>query len=157
MENPNLFEKRIHRIGGVDIAIHGVGVNGHLAFNEPDSEANSRTRIVLLAQSTRVANSRFFKELSHVPTHGITVGMATIMETKKIYLLAFGETKKTAMRRALAETASLNNPASILQSHSNTVYVLDVESSSEICAPPQPAVTRGSKSLEDHSTRELVA
>ena len=130
--NPDLYEQRLKDIGGVDVAVHGIGVNGHLAFNEPGSPHNSRTRIVELTESTRIANSRFFTSLEAVPRLAITVGLETIMEARKNYLIAFGHTKRNAITAAIEGPISVTTPASILQHHSNTVYLLD-EQSQMVC------------------------
>ena len=130
-------------IGGVDVAIHGIGVNGHLAFNEPGSRHNSRTRIVELTESTRIANSRFFTSLVAVPTLAITVGLETIMEAEKNYLIAFGNTKRNAMTEAIDGPVDLSMPASVLQQHHNTVYLLDEQAlmiSPEVHYANQPPV-----------------
>ena len=136
MNNPALFEQRIKRVAGIDVAIHGIGVNGHLAFNEPHSNFNSRTRIVELADSTRLANSRFFDCKDLVPTHGITVGLGTAMEAAKIYLLAFGREKRKAVFNAIVGRCRVANPASILQAHGNAVYMLDREAASDTWVAP---------------------
>ena len=131
IENPALFEEKVVEAGGIDIAVHGIGINGHLGFNEPGSKVNSRTRTVALTESTRIANSRFFSCLDRVPTHGVTVGLKTIVEAKKIYLLAFGEAKKRVVVQAISGGRASKNPASVLQSHGNTVYILDRASAAE--------------------------
>ena len=84
-------------LGGVDLQLLGIGQNGHIGFNEPGTPFSSRTHIVTLEQDTREANSRFFNSIDEVPTHAITMGIASILESKEILLLVSGETKAEAL------------------------------------------------------------
>lgn len=85
------YEQLIKELGGVDLQLLGIGQNGHIGFNEPGTPFSSRTHIVTLAENTRIANSRFFNSLEEVPTHAITMGIASILESKEILLLVSGE------------------------------------------------------------------
>jgi glucosamine-6-phosphate deaminase len=124
------FEHRIRDWGGVDLQILGVGPNGHIAFNEPGSPFDSRTRTVELTASTRQANARFFEHPDEVPTRAISQGIGTILESRHALLLAFGEGKAPAIG-ALVEGASTPEvPVSALQRHADVdVYVDDAAAS----------------------------
>ncbi len=87
------YEENIIKAGKIDIQILGIGVNGHIGFNEPGTPFTSRTHIVTLDESTREVNSRFFQSIDDVPTHAITMGIETIMESQEIVLLVSGEQK----------------------------------------------------------------
>jgi glucosamine-6-phosphate deaminase len=112
---------------GIDIALLGIGENAHIAFNEPGTAFDSKTRIVNLTASTRNANARFFKGKEPVPKQAITIGLGTIMKAKKVILIALGKKKAFAIKKMLAKP---NNkaPASILQKHGNSEAFCDTES-----------------------------
>ena len=124
------YEKKIKEYGGVDLQILGLGVNGHIAFNEPESPFDSRTRIIQLKEDTIEANSRFFEKKEDVPRQAITMGIGTIMESKKIILIATGKGKAQAIKDSLEGEISTKCPASVLRNHPNVIFVLDKESSS---------------------------
>ncbi|WAA09885.1 glucosamine-6-phosphate deaminase [Fervidibacillus albus] len=121
------YERMIQEAGGINIQILGIGRNGHIAFNEPGTPFSSRTHIVELAESTRKANARFFQSIDEVPTHSITMGIASIMESQKILLLASGPSKAEPIRRLFTEPISESFPASILKQHPNVVIIADKE------------------------------
>ena len=129
------FEAQIRACGGVDLWLLGIGTNGHIAFNEPGSAPNSRTRQVDLTQETIQANARFFQNTEDVPRTAITAGIATICDAKKILLLATGANKAQAIQHALHDTPSPQCPASFLQSHPNCTFILDKEAASQINKP----------------------
>ncbi|WP_309545301.1 glucosamine-6-phosphate deaminase [Virgibacillus dokdonensis] len=110
------YEKRIKQAGNIDLQILGLGLNGHIGFNEPGTPFTSRTHIVQLDESTRQANARFFISLDEVPTQAITMGIKTIMESEQIVLLVSGEGKAGALKRVVNGEVSEGFPASILQS-----------------------------------------
>ena len=87
------YEKQIEAAGGIDLQILGIGNNGHIGFNEPGSSIYSRTRLVTLDNSTRIANSYEFANISHVPRLAITMGIHSIMKAKRIFLMAWGQGK----------------------------------------------------------------
>lgn len=93
------YDLLINRLGGIDLQILGIGHNGHIGFNEPGSSVNSRTQVVRLTESTRKANAKFFKSFDDVPTHAITMGIASILESKEILLLASGRLKAKVIER----------------------------------------------------------
>ena len=111
---------------GIDLCILGIGTNGHIAFNEPDSSFKSRTRVVNLSEQTIKDNSRFFNSIDDVPTQAITMGLGTIMESKKIILIASGDHKLNILNVAMNGEVTKDVPASILQNHENVeVYYCD--------------------------------
>lgn len=123
------YDKKISDAGGIDLQILGIGTNGHIGFNEPGSTSDSKTRIVNLDPSTIAANSRFFNSIDEVPTKAISMGLDTIFKAKKIILMAFGETKKSAIKKLMqAEKFDQDFPASILLSHPNVEIIVDEES-----------------------------
>ncbi|MBW9234519.1 6-phosphogluconolactonase, partial [Leptospira santarosai] len=95
----------------------GIGVNGHIGFNEPGTSFLSKTHVVELADETREENAKYFPSKEDVPKHAITMGISTIMKAKKIVLLAFGEHKLEAIKRLRFEGISEDFPASILKEH----------------------------------------
>ena len=119
------YEDLIKQNGGIDLQILGIGQNGHIGFNEPGSRFESRTHVVQLSDSTRQANSRYFQSLADVPTHAITMGIQTILESKKIILLASGESKANAVKRLLTEEPTEELPASALKTHPDVVVIVD--------------------------------
>lgn len=126
------YEKAIIDAGGIDLQVLGIGRNGHIAFNEPGSSFDSRTRVVDLDQDTIEANSRFFKNISEVPRQAITMGLATIMECKKIVILANGKSKAEAVAKAVEGEATEEVPASTLQRHGDVMFVLEKEAASKL-------------------------
>ena len=120
------FEDKIVGSMGIDLCILGIGTNGHIAFNEPGSSFLSRTRVVNLDEQTIKDNSRFFDSIDDVPTQAITMGLGTIMESKKIVLMVNGIKKKSILNQAMFGTITEDIPASILQEHKNVkVYYSD--------------------------------
>jgi glucosamine-6-phosphate deaminase len=119
------YEEKIRSAGHVNVQILGLGLNGHIGFNEPGSSFQSRTHIVDLAESTRRANARFFDSINEVPSKAITMGIGTIMESKKILLLVSGEKKATALAKLLNDEVSEDFPASVLKQHENVLVIAD--------------------------------
>ncbi|PLS17936.1 glucosamine-6-phosphate deaminase [Bacillus sp. M6-12] len=119
------YDKLIEQLGGVDMQILGIGQNGHIGFNEPGTPFSSRTRIVRLENSTRMANSRFFSNMDEVPSQAITMGISSILDSKEIILLASGSAKAPAIKRLLTEEVSENFPASALKLHKNVTIIAD--------------------------------
>ncbi len=130
-DNPMLecqaFETKILAVGGVDLWLLGIGGNGHVAFNEPGSSVDSRTRLVSLTQETIDANSdgRFFKKASDVPRCALSAGIGTIREARSILLLATGEKKARAVADAVDGPFTPDCPASLLQDHPNCTFIVD--------------------------------
>lgn len=119
------YEDKIRAAGGIDLQILGIGTDGHIGFNEPTSSLASRTRIKTLTPRTTQDNARFFGKIGDVPQHVITMGVGTIMEARKVFLLAFGETKSQAIAGAVEGPVTALNPASVLQFHPSTKVFVD--------------------------------
>ena len=120
------YEKAIKDAGGIDLQVLGIGSDGHVGFNEPTSSFASRTRIKTLSQRTVTDNARFFDgDESHVPHHCITMGIGTIMDARRILMLAFGEGKADAIADAVEGPVASIVPASILQHHANAKFFID--------------------------------
>jgi glucosamine-6-phosphate deaminase len=112
------YDDAIAAAGGIDLLLLGIGRNGHLAFNEPGSPPDSRTRRVALADETREDNARDFgAAAATMPTHAVTVGMATILAARRLLVLAFGERKRDVVREALRGPVHPALPASYLRRH----------------------------------------
>lgn len=110
------YEGEIAAAGGLDLTFLGLGSNGHIGFNEPGTPFDSHTRVVALTESTRAANAPLFPD-GNVPTHAITMGIRTILESKSIVLLASGDKKRPAIERLRSGEISENFPASALWRH----------------------------------------
>ena len=126
------YEKLIESMGGVDIQLLGIGHNGHIGFNEPDSTFAKTTHCVDLAESTIEANKRFFASVDDVPRQAYTMGIGTIMKAKKILLIVNGESKADAVAKAFFGPVTPEVPASILQFHSDVVVIGDSAALSKI-------------------------
>lgn len=126
-EECKAYDKSIEYAGGVDIQILGIGNNGHIGFNEPDTELKVNTHITELTKDTIQANSRFFQTPQEVPHQAITMGVASIMKAKKILLLASGASKAEIIQRLLEGKINTLVPASLLQVHSDVIVLVDQE------------------------------
>ncbi|MFD2705792.1 glucosamine-6-phosphate deaminase [Salibacterium lacus] len=124
-EEARRYEKQIQQSGGIDLQLLGIGENGHIGFNEPGSSFHSRTHVVELKPSTREANARFFESEEDVPHQAVTMGIATIMESRRILLLASGSRKKEALTALLEGKQTENFPASVLQNHPYVTIIAD--------------------------------
>ncbi len=116
----------------VDVQILGIGSNGHIAFNEPGSDFESKTHVVELKEQTRKDNARFFDSIDDVPTQAITMGIASITRAKKIVIIATGENKAQAVYGMIKGPITTDVPASILQKHDNVVVILDKDAASKL-------------------------
>lgn len=117
------YDKRIEEAGGIDLQLLGIGVNGHIAFNEPGTSFDSKTNIVELTESTRTENAIYFDGPSEVPTHAITMGIHSIMKAKEIILIAFGEKKLPAIEKLKSGHITEEFPASQLLNHPNVTII----------------------------------
>ncbi|MBQ3387071.1 MAG: glucosamine-6-phosphate deaminase [Eggerthellaceae bacterium] len=124
------YDAAIVAAGGIDMQLLGIGCNGHIGFNEPDDVFSKGTHCVDLTESTIQANSRLFDSIDEVPREAYTMGIGTIMRTRKILLVANGADKAPAVRDALFGPVQPGMPASILQLHPNVTVVLDAEAAS---------------------------
>jgi len=127
------YEQRIKAIGGIELFLGGIGPDGHIAFNEPGSSLESRTRVKTLAYDTIVANSRFFgNDLSKVPHMALTVGVGTVMAAREVVLLVTGPSKSYALYKAVEEGVSHMWTCSALQTHKNAMIVCDEDATDEL-------------------------
>jgi glucosamine-6-phosphate deaminase len=117
------YEEAIKAAGGIDLQLLGLGLNGHIAFNEPGTPLDAVTHQVELTESTRVANSRFFASMDEVPTHAVTMGLKTICEARSIVLMACGEAKYDILQAAMNGPVTDEVPASILQQHPDLTVI----------------------------------
>lgn len=117
------YDARIKALGGIDLQLLGIGLDGHIGFNEPDTCFTGETHVVKLHESTIKANSRFFSDISEVPTEAITMGMAAIMQAKKVLLVANGPAKKEILEKAFFGPITPEVPASILQLHPDLTVI----------------------------------
>ncbi len=126
------YDATIAAAGGVDLQLLGLGVNGHIGFNEPGSSLGSRTRTKTLTQKTRDDNARFFGADEEVPRYAITMGIATIMEAREVMLLATGPHKAQAVANTVEGPVSTFCPASMIQFHRHATVVLDEEAAAKL-------------------------
>lgn len=119
------YDQKISELGGIDIQLLGVGNNGHIAFNEPNSELSSGTHIISLTDNTIEANARFFDNIDDVPRKAITMGVGGIMKAKKIILIASGESKAEAIKGIFSGKITTANPATMLQMHRDVTIIVD--------------------------------
>ncbi|NDW10369.1 glucosamine-6-phosphate deaminase [Dysgonomonas sp. 520] len=133
-----LYEKRIQNYGGLDYALLGLGRNGNIGLNIPGSNQNSQTRLVLLDIQSRKEAINTFESMENVPLSGITMGVSTIMNAKKITLIAWGEDKSKCIKDVVEGKIDEAIPASYLQLHSNTKIVTDLSAAYELTRISQP-------------------
>lgn len=119
------YNEIIHQVGGIDLQLLGLGQNGHIGFNEPDDHFSLETHCVDLTPSTIEANKRFFEKKEDVPRQAYTMGIKTIMQAKRVLLVASGKEKAQALRDAVYDPVTPALPASILQYHKNVYIVAD--------------------------------
>ena len=125
-KNINDFRTFLNSQEVIDLAILGIGVNGHIGFNEPGSNPNSEFRKVKLSNETLEKNKRFFgNDKSLVPKYALSMGLKDILRAKKIILLASGRTKANAIKMMIKEKVSKECPASFLQTHKNVIIIVD--------------------------------
>ncbi len=117
------YDELIRSLGGIDLQLLGIGLDGHIGFNEPDDCFTAATHEVELDPSTIEANARFFEKKEDVPTSAITMGMMSIMQAKKILLIANGQSKKAILEKALFGPITPQVPASILQLHPDVTVI----------------------------------
>lgn len=132
------YEAQIEKVGGIDIQLLGIGRNGHIGFNEPGSDRNSKTRLITLEHSTIAdAASDFYGE-DDVPRRAVTMGISTILKARKIILMALGEGKSKIIREAVEGPITNHVPASFLQKHPNTIVLLDKASANDLTRSKTP-------------------
>ena len=135
------YEKQIEAAGGIDLQVLGIGINGHIGFNEPGSGIYSRTRLITLDNSTRIANAYEFANISQVPRLAITMGIGTILKAKRIILLAWGASKAPVIKQAVEEDDTEHVPASLLQNHDDVTFFVDEAAAAELTRNKTPWLT----------------
>lgn len=132
-EECDRYEEKIKTLGGIELFVGGVGEDGHIAFNEPGSSLQSRTRMKTLTYSTRLANARFFNHtIDHVPKSALTVGVGTIMDAREVLILVKGYHKANALYHAIEEGVNHMWTVSALQLHPNGIIVCDEDATLEL-------------------------
>lgn len=121
------YEEKIHRAGGIDLQLLGIGGNGHIGFNEPSDNFQSATHLVDLDPETIKANSRFFDSPDQVPRQALSMGIKSIMAARSILLLANGKAKARAVSEMIRGPITPAHPASVLQLHPRVVVIADQE------------------------------
>jgi len=134
------YEQLIEAVGGIDLQILGIGNNGHIGFNEPGSSVYSKTRMVSLDNITRIANAYEFQNISQVPRMAVTMGISTILKSRKILLMAWGM-KAPIVAKTVEGFVSEHVPASILQQHNDCTFVVDQTASEELTRIKYPWLT----------------
>lgn len=128
-----LYEEKIKKFGGIELFIGGMGEDGHIAFNEPGSSLESRTRFKTLTYSTLLANARFFdNDISKVPKYALTVGVGTIRDAREIMILVQGYNKAIALHHAIEEGVNHMWTVSALQLHPRSIIVCDEDATLEL-------------------------
>ncbi|CAL2088100.1 Putative glucosamine-6-phosphate deaminase-like protein BT_0258 [Tenacibaculum sp. 190524A02b] len=143
------YELKIKEAGGLDFQLLGIGRTGHIGFNEPGSHYNSSTRSITLDHITRADASSSFLGLDNVPKKAITMGISTIKKAKRVVLLAWGEGKAGVIQKTIEGEISAQVPATYLQEHGNTTFVLDEEASSELTRIKTPWLVTSSVWTEE--------
>jgi glucosamine-6-phosphate deaminase len=146
------YEEQIKRVGGIDLQILGIGGDGHIGFNEPGSSFASRTRVKALVKQTIDDNARFFDKVGDVPRFAITMGVGTILEAKKILLIANGEKKANIVAQFIEGPVTSQITATALQLHSLATVVLDEAAASKLKKKEYYNWVRDNK----HSVQKLV-
>lgn len=126
------YEQSIRAAGGLDLLLLGIGRNGHIGFNEPGSAPDSRTRVVDLHAITRADAAAVFGGIDHVPMRAITMGIATMLDARRIRVLAFGERKSAIVRDALFAPQSSACPATFLRGHADVKLFVDAAAASAL-------------------------
>ena len=121
------YDQRIKDFGGIDLQLLGIGLDGHIGFNEPDDCFTGPTHLVDLHPSTIEANARFFDDVSQVPKQAITMGMLSIMQAKSVLLVANGSAKREIVQKSFFGPITPQVPASILQLHPNLTVIYSAE------------------------------
>ncbi|MDR2136079.1 MAG: glucosamine-6-phosphate deaminase [Treponema sp.] len=127
------YEEAIRAAGGIDLFLGGMGEDGHIAFNEPFSSFNSRTRVAILTADTRAVNARFFDgDINQVPRAALTVGVGTVMDAREVLIAASGRNKARALRGAVEGAVSHRCPLSCLQNHPRAAIICDEAAAAEL-------------------------
>lgn len=149
------YEEKINSLGGIDFQLLGIGRTAHIGFNEPGSNKNSVTRLIVLDPITREDASSEFNGINMVPEKAITMGISTIMKSKRIVLLAWGHKKSKIIAKTIEGQISSSAPATFLQNHDNISIILDQEASDELTKNKTPWVVRECK-WNDHLRKKAI-
>ncbi len=150
------YELKIKDVGGLDFQLLGIGRTGHIGFNEPGSHLNSGTRIITLDHLTRVDAAPAFLGIDNVPRKAITMGIGTVLSAKRIILLAWGINKSDIIKETIEGQISSNVPATYLQQHENTTFILDKEASAELTRVKTPWLVTSCVWTEDLKLKAVV-
>lgn len=126
------YEAKIAQVGGLDVQILGIGRTGHIGFNEPGSTIDSKTRLITLDRLTMLDAASGFFGIENVPRRAITMGVGTILQAKKIYMMAWGEGKANIVRETIEGAINTSIPATFLQQHNQTEVILDTAAAAEL-------------------------
>lgn len=126
------YDRQIADAGGVDLQLLGIGHDGHIGFNEPAEDFSRTTHIVDLTEVTRQANARFFDSIDEVPTQAVTMGIGTIMQARRILMIATGADKADTVKAMLEGPVTPQMPASILAMHRDVIVMLDAAAAGRI-------------------------
>ncbi len=132
------YEKKIKEAGGLDFQLLGIGRTGHVGFNEPGSHFNSDTRLITLDYITRLDAAPSFLGIENVPRTAITMGISTVMEAKRVVLLGWGQHKSLVLKETIEGPITSEVPATYLQRHENTTFVMDTEAGAELTRNKTP-------------------
>ncbi|WP_281234931.1 glucosamine-6-phosphate deaminase [Flavobacterium gelatinilyticum] len=150
------YEMKIKAYGGLDFQLLGIGRTGHIGFNEPGSHVNSGTRSITLDHLTRVDAASSFLGIDNVPRKAITMGIGTVKNAKRIVLLGWGISKASIIKKTIEGEISSRVPATYLQQHSNTTFVLDTEASSELTRVKTPWLVKSVIWTEELKLKAVV-
>ncbi|MFA0725498.1 glucosamine-6-phosphate deaminase, partial [Vibrio sp. 10N.222.48.A4] len=127
------YEEKIRSYGKINLFMGGVGIDGHIAFNEPGSSLSSRTRIKTLTEDTRIANSRFFDgDINQVPKYALTIGVATLLDSEEVMILSLGHNKAQALQMAIEGSVNHMWTVTALQMHRKAIIVADEPAQQEL-------------------------
>ncbi len=150
------YERKIKEAGGLDFQLLGIGRSGHIGFNEPGSHINSQTRLITLAHITRVDAAPSFHGLNNVPRKAITMGISTIMQAKRIVLLAWSKKKADIIQKTVEGEITSDIPATYLQKHPNTTFVLDSEAASKLTRIHTPWIVKDVEWTDQMAKKAVV-
>ncbi|MBQ7209807.1 MAG: glucosamine-6-phosphate deaminase [Paludibacteraceae bacterium] len=151
----NTFEQEIEKVGGLDMVVLGIGRKGNIAFNEPGTQVNSRTRLVLLDNNSREDAKAVFGTTEQVPISSITLGIGTILSAKRIVLCAWGEHKSEQIRIAVEQAHDNKCPASALQLHNNAEVKADLSAAGQLTRIHRPWLVTSCE-WDDQLTRRAI-
>jgi glucosamine-6-phosphate deaminase len=134
------YEQKLADVGGIDLQLLGIGLNGHIGFNEPGSGQFSRTRLINLDNTTRLANTYEFENLSKVPRMALTMGISNILQSRRILLMAWGQ-KASIVARSVEGDVTEQVPASMLQQHPDCIFIIDESAATELTRVKSPWLT----------------